>query len=216
MGHRPRFTVLLSALVLAGGLLAPGAEAQTCGIGTGVAVAGGYAEFRVADGTAGPQLGADVTVDAGAVGLRLGARTVQLEGDAPDPIIGRAEVRVPIVALEGVAVCGDILGGASRFSVADDAATVLAGGVGLTLAPADPGVVRPWISVRGLAGWATGTILNFDVSESAFAVGVAGGLTARLGRVSVGLAAARDGFDAGLGTTPYPAISAELALGYHF
>lgn len=216
----PRMKHLYSILapILATALLAPGAAAQTCGVGTTIAPVGGYADFRIADGTSGPQLGADLDVDAGPVGLRLSGRTVRLDGDAPDPVLGRAEARIPIVALEGIAICGGVLAGASRFSVADDAATVLAGGLGLTLVPAGSGagVFRPWLSVRGLAGWTTGTILGLDVSESALALGVEAGVEARLGSVSLRLTGARDGFDEGMGAPPYPAISAELALGYHF
>lgn len=207
----------VAVAVVAGALLVPaGAAAQTCGVATSIAAVGGYADYDIAGGTGGPAIGADVTVDAGTAGLRLGVRTIVLEGDAPDPLLARAQAALPVTTFAGWAVCGDIHAGVSQFSFSDDSGTVLAGGLGLTVAPAAPGTIRPWISVRGLAGWATGRILDFDVSETGLSVGVEAGITARAGPLSVRLAGARDGFAGGLGTTPYPALSAELAVGYHF
>lgn len=211
-------TQVVNVLILsAAALAAPaGADAQTCGVRAAVSAVGGYASYDIAGGIDGPQLGADVSVDAAAVGLRLGVRTVVLEGEAPDPLLARVQVSAPIISFAEMDVCGDVHAGISRFSFSDDTGTVLAGGIGLTVAPATPGPIRPWLSVRGLAGWTSGTILDFAVDETGLSLGAEAGVAIRSGALSVRLVGAGDGFDGGLGPTPYPELSAELAIGYHF
>lgn len=204
---------LLAAL--AGALLAGPAAAQVCGIRTGGAIAGGWVSHRVAGGTSGAQVGFDVDL-AGPVGIRLEYRSMFLEDDAPDPIVGRVRAGVPLATVGPVAACADLHGGISRFTFDDDTGLVLAGGLGLRVQPAEGGTFRPWIAVRGLGGWMTGTVLNVDVSTTALSLGVEGGVAVLLGTVSLRVSGSRDGFDNGMGATPYPETSFEAALSYHF
>lgn len=193
---------------------APGA-AQTCGLQSGISAAAGYVSHRVADGTPGTAVGADVGVIGGPVAVRVGYRRMMLRGDAADPDVLRVHTRYPALEVDGVTLCADALAGVSRFVLDTDAGAVIAGGVGLTAA-GTVGPLRPYLSVRGLGAWATGTVLGVGLSATGLAVGVAGGVTAELGRLLVRMAGSRDGFDNGLGATPYPYTSVELSIGYRF
>ncbi|MFO7892445.1 MAG: hypothetical protein R6U63_01820 [Longimicrobiales bacterium] len=205
---------LLAAPVLLAG--SDAARAQSCTAAPELALAGGYASYRVADGTAGPAFGADAAFQAGSMGVRVRYRRVLLDGAAPDPDILRGSVTYPTVWVGDIMVCADLHAGVSRFELNADVGAVLAGGGGLTLTPAVSGPVRPWVSVRGLGGWATGTILGLEIDATALAAGVEAGVAARVGAVSLRVIAARDGFDDGLGVTPYPGDSYEITVGYHF
>lgn len=205
--------LLAVPVVLAGPV---SARAQSCAAAPELALATGYASYRVADGTAGPALGADAAFQAGSMGVRVRYRRVLLDGDAPDPDVIRGSATYPTVRIGNIMICADLHAGVSRFRLNTDVGAVLAGGGGLTLTPAVSGPVRPWLSVRGLGGWATGTILGLEINATALAAGVEAGVAARVGSVSVRVTAARDGFDDGLGVTPYPRDSYEITVGYHF
>lgn len=208
---------LLAPLATLTLLAAPGAAAaQTCGIAPGVAAAGGYASHRVAGGTDGVALGADIGFRAGPAVVRLGYRRTVLAGEAADPDGVRGVASYPAVRMEGVTVCGDAHAGVTHFAVRGDAGTVLAGGVGVTLAPAGSGPLHPYVSLRGLAARTVGTVLDVDIDAAGLALGVEAGLAATIGPLSLRVAGARDGFDDGLGVTPYPTTSLELAVGYRF
>ncbi|MDX1675548.1 MAG: hypothetical protein R3314_12195, partial [Longimicrobiales bacterium] len=214
MPDRVPTVLAFSGLLALGGLMATRpAAAQQCGPGSAVGGAAGYAGYAVAGGIDGAQYGADASIAVGSGTLQLSGRLVALEGAAPDPVLGRGRATYPLVAVRGVALCGDAHAGVSRFAVADDTGVVLAGGLGVTLEPARTGTVRPWLSVRGLGGRATGTVLGVDTDATGLAVGVEAGLELELGPVAVRLSGARDGFAGGLGPTPYPETSLALAVG---
>ena len=206
------------AAILAPALLAGAdmAAAQACSTAPAVALAGGWASHAVAGGTAGTPFGLDLHFPLHPAGVRVEYRHTLFEGDAPATDAVRGLVRLPLLALGGVAACTDVHVGASRFSVGDDNAVALAGGLGLTLMPAGSGVFRPYASVRGLAGVITGRVLDEPVSGTGFALGVEAGLEVHAGPASLRLSAARDGFDDGLGVTPYPETAFELAVGVRF
>lgn len=213
----PIVPVALSGLIALAALLAPQrATAQQCAPGNAVTGSAGYAGYAVAGGVDGPQYGGHASFAVGRGALQLYAGVVALGGEKPDPVLGRVRATYPLIAVRGVALCGDVHAGTSRFTVADDVGAVLAGGLGVTLEPARAGTVRPWLSVRGLGGWTTGTVLGVDMDATGLAVGVEAGIELGLGPVAVRLSAARDGFDAGLGPTPYPETSVALALGARF
>lgn len=212
-----RRTSLLGLLAVPALLAGPDpARAQACTAAPELALASGYAAYSVAEGTAGPAFGADAAFQAGSMGVRVRYRRVLLDGDAPDPDLIRGSATYPAVRVGDIMVCADLHAGVSRFGLNADVGAVLAGGGGLTLTPAVSGPVRPWVSVRGLAGWATGTILGVGINATALAAGVEAGVAARIGSVSLRVTAARDGFDDGLGVTPYPTDSYEITVGYHF
>ncbi|MDX1673670.1 MAG: hypothetical protein R3314_02615 [Longimicrobiales bacterium] len=209
--------VALSILLGLGGLMAARpATAQECGPGNTVAVVAGYAGYALASGIDGAQYGVDASLALGTGAIQGSGRVVGLEGAAPDPIVGRVRATYPLVAVGSVALCGDAHAGVSRFDIAEDGGVVVAGGLGVTLEPARSGTVRPWLSVRGLGGRATGTVLGIDFDATGLAVGVEAGVELGLGPVAVRLSGARDGFDDGLGPTPYPETSLAVAVGVRF
>jgi hypothetical protein len=213
---RPVRTALL-LLGCATLLLAPAAAAaQACGIVPGVSAGGGYARYRVAGGTAGVAVGGDVALDISSVAAQVGYRRILLDGDAVDPDVIRAVVALPAARLEGVAVCGVVHGGLTRFTYESDSGAVLAAGLGVVVSPASASALRPYLSVRGLGARATGTALDLDVDASGLSVGVEAGVTALLGPAAVRFTGTVDGFDDGLGVTPYPNTSAELAVQLRF
>lgn len=198
-------------------LLAPTtAAAQACGILPGVAVAGGYVSYPVAGGTSGMAVGADVALDVSSVAAEVGYRRILLDGDAADPDVLRAVVAYPAVRVEGVAICAVAHGGMTRFTYESDTGMVAAGGLGVRLSPAGVSTLRPYLSVRGLGARATGTVLGLDVDASGLSVGAEAGVTAVLGPAAVRVSGTLDGFDDGLGITPYPGTSAELAIQLRF
>ena len=206
------------AVLVAPALLAGAGEvtAQACASAPSAALAGGYVTHAVAGGTSGTAVGLDLGLPIEPASVRVEYRHTLFERDAPASDAIRGLVRVPLLALGGVAACGDVHAGASRFSLADDNAVTLAGGLGITLTSAGGGVVRPFASVRGLGGYITGRVLDEPLDATGFAVGVEAGVQVSAGRFSLRLSAARDGFDDGLGVTPFPETAFELALGLRF
>lgn len=213
-----RWVLAAAALVVWCGAAAPVA-AQSCGLvdGTGAAVALGAASYDVAD-LSGPLVGLDAGVALAPGSVRVGYRTLLLDG--PDPHIGRVAGAIPIpFAPAGTAICAMGHGGVSRLAVGGEANTVVAGGLGLRLVhPISIGGVRarPYAEVRGLAASSSGSILGVDVAETGMALGVEGGIRAAVGRFTLSLTGSLDGFAAGLGLTPYPNGAGELGLGIRF
>ena len=205
------FSLLSLLLVLAP---APGA-AQTCSVVPGVAAAGGYVRYPVAGGTSGAAVGADLAVHVRPAVLQLGYRRMLLEGAAADPDVVRGVVVYPAYRLAGLDLCAVGHGGLTRFTLDSDAGWLVAGGIGATLAPA-PGPLRPYGSVRGLGARTVGTVLGLDVDAAGLSLGVEAGIAAVFGPAALRLSGTIDGFDDGLGVTPYPGQAAELALQLRF
>lgn len=204
----PTFVMALAAA------LAPTATAaQSCGITPGVAVTGAFVSHRVGGGVTGPAVGADLAFSAAPARVRLGYRHTRFAGDAADPHTVRVEVAYPAARMGALALCAVGHGGGTVFTLGDDAGLVLAGGLGVTLA-SDAGAYRPFVSVRGLAARTTGTVLGIGVDATGLSLGVEAGAAASFGALDVRLTGALDGFDNGLGVTPYPAYSVELAFHY--
>lgn len=204
------------------------AVAQSCGVAIGrdLAVAVGWASWDVAE-SAGPSVGADFATSFRAVPLevRAGARGTLLDGADALMVRAVAAAPIPVPYLGRFRLCGTVHGGASRVSPEGWDATSLAGGIGLRLAgslgiPGGNGTgarrVEPYLEVRGLGAWTTGTLFGAELGKGGLSVGGAAGVTAAVGRVTVRAAGTVDGFDPGLGFTPYPALAAELAVGYRF
>lgn len=213
-----RSVLAAAALMACWGAAAPVA-AQSCGLvdGTGAAAALGAASYDVAD-LSGPMVGLDAGVALTPGSVRVGYRTLLLDG--PDPHIGRVAGAIPIpFSPAGAAICAIGHGGVSRLAVGGEGNTVVAGGIGLRVVhPLSFGGVqtRPYAEVRGLAASSSGSILGVDVAETGMAVGVEGGIRAAVGRFTVSLTGAVDGFAAGLGLTPYPNAAGELGIGIRF
>lgn len=207
---------LFAPVAAAAVLLAPMvAAAQACGIAPGIVATGGYVAYDVAN-TSGATVGADAAVEAGPVLVGIGYRRAILEGDAAQPDIVRGVVAFPAARAAGLTACVTGYAGATRFTLEDDAGGVLAGGIGLTLATTQTWPAQPFVTVRGLGARATGTVLGLDVDASGLSVGIEAGVVAALGPVAVRLVGSVDGFDDGLGVTPYPAHSVEVGVGFRF
>lgn len=213
-----RSVLAAAALVAWCGAAAPVA-AQSCALvdGTGVAVAVGAASYDVAS-LSGAMVGLDAGIALAPASVRIGYRTLLLDG--PDPHIGRVAGAIPIpFSPAGTAICAIGHGGVSRLAVGGEGNTVVAGGIGLRIVhPLSIGGVRtrPYAEVRGLAASSSGSILGVDVAETGMAVGVEGGIRAAVGRFTVSLTGAVDGFAAGLGLTPYPNAAGEVGIGICF
>lgn len=212
-------------LVAAAPAFPGGLEAQECGLAPapGVMVTVGQVSYDQLQKVSGPTYGVAAVLPLSTIAVQGGYRRAALGGADAD--IGRLAVTVPLPAhllplpLGSLAVCGTGHAGAARLPVGSDAMLVLAGGAGLRLAlPFPIGAARgvSWGEVRGLAGRSTGSLFGWDVGATGLALGVEGGLGATLGRVTLGVAGSLDGFDDGLGITPYPNAAAELAVGIRF
>lgn len=198
-------------------LAAPTAGAgQTCGLVTGAGAAVGVVSYPVSGGITGVAAGVDGTFEVADLVVRAGYRHVLLRGDAADPDVVRAAAAYPVIQVGRVVACASAHGGVSRFSYGGDAGAVLAGGIGATVAAATVGPIVPYATVRGLGGYATGTVLGLTVDAGGLAVGVEAGVAALFGPLAIRLTGTLDGFDDGLGVTPFPGASLELGLDYRF
>lgn len=199
----------------------PAAAQTTCGDGGGVAVRllGAAVEYDIAGGTSGTELGLEGDARVGASRVRLAAATVLLERGRTDPLLARAEILVPLVSVLGIRLCGGALAGASRLSAGADRSTAVVGGLGATIArsvPLGPLRLSAFLQVRGLAGAVTGEALDSPLEAQGLAVGGTGGLWLEIGRVGLRAEGSLDGFDPGLGPTPFPVRAIRVAAGLRF
>lgn len=208
---------LILATTLAFGLPAL-AHAQRCGMDRGhLAAAAGISHYDVGGGTAATEVGGDVGLRAAGVTIRAGYRRIMPESGAADPDAVRLTVGIPVTELAGLGVCAVGHAGGARFAGDDEDATVTAGGVGLRLErPLAFGRVLPYVEVRGLAASMSGRVLGLDVDATGLALGGEAGVEAGLGALTLRATLALDGFDGGLGVTPYPNRLLGLALGVRF
>lgn len=212
-----------AALALAGAPLDP-AAAQGCGLtqGTGADLMLGVTTHNIRGGLSGPTLGAGASFAMPVGSGRVEFGRTFLDGPDPDVarLAGALPLPLPLLLHPGdLTVCVVAHGGAARLSAEDVGTTVIAGGLGLRLAhPLAPARVPMLVygEVRGLGARATGSILDVDVDETGLSLGVAAGVRSALGRVTISLTGSLDGFDAGLGLTPYPRSAVEMGLGILF
>lgn len=198
-------------------------SAEVGGVGGGVGASVGVASYRTGGGVSGVSYGVDGSAGLealGGVSMRAGYRGVNLNGRRAD--LGRIAVGVPLplpFATGPIAVCGVGHAGVAKLPVRDAGTTVLAGGAGLRLATRlalGAAWAVPYAELRGLAARSTGTLLGVDVEADGLAMGLEAGVAATLGRGTLRLAAAVDGFADGLGVTPYPSATAEVGIGIRF
>lgn len=211
-----------AAFIVATTALPATAAAQICGLvgGTGIAATAGFATYDMADDVSGPAFGLDGNLAQTGASVRASVRRIDL--DSRSAGLGRlaAAVPLPLPFNTGpISLCGIGHAGAARLPLDDETTTAVAGGAGLRIAgrlPLAGGFAVPYAEVRGLAARTTGTLLGVDVDASGMAVGGEGGVQATFGRMTLGAAASIDGFDDGLGVTPYPNTAAEFAVGIRF
>lgn len=210
----PRFAALAAL-----GLLGPAAaDAQQCGVGRfWVAAAAGASHYATAGGIDATEVGADVGFRVGPAAIQAGVRRVSPEGGVAEPDVARLSVAVPVVQTGRVSLCAVAHAGGSRFAAGDDEGTVVAGGLGLRLEAAlARGRVLPFVEARGLGASLSGQLLGLDASASGASFGGEAGVAAVHGPVLVQAGVSVDGFDGGLGVTPYPDRLLRLALGFRF
>lgn len=219
---RPRSA---AALILALAAVPAGVAAQECGLmpGAGLAAVAGWASYEQLTDVAGRLYGVDASLTLSPVSVQAGYRRADLDGADAD--IGRLAATLPVPArvlplpLGPLTVCGSGHVGAARLPAGSDAMTVFAGGIGIRLAGTiHAGGARavPYGEVRGLVGRSTGSLFETPVGTTGLALGVEGGLRATLGHITLNVAASLDGFDDGLGITPYPNGAVEVGLGIRF
>lgn len=189
--------------------------------GAGLAAVAGAATYDQLTEVTGRLYGVDASLTLSPVSVQARYRRADLDGADAD--IGRLVATLPVPArllpLGPLTVCGSAHAGAARLPAGSDAMTVFAGGVGIRLAGTiHAGGARavPYGEVRGLVGRSTGSLFGTDVGATGLALGVEGGLRATLGHVTLNVAASLDGFDDGLGITPYPNGAVEVGVGIHF
>ena len=206
------------AAVLAGLLIGMGpatmAHAQSCGVTPSVSGSAGFARYALNGGTLGATVGVEGAFGLGPLAIEAGYEKLLLEGDGSDPDVIRGAGVVPVVEFDGVQLCAAAHVGASRVSFSGESGAVLAGGIGVRLASA--GGIRPYVEVRGLGARSVGTILGLPLEAAGISVGLETGAALDLGPVTARLTGTWDGFDDGLGTTPYPTNTAALSLHYRF
>ena len=209
---RVLFATMLALLVPAA------AHAQRCGPdGTWAAAAGGIGHYGMAGGTDAVEVGADVGFRVGATATELSYRRVMPDAGRAEPDVVRLRVAVPLARRAAIGVCAVVHAGGSRFAADPDDGTVVAGGLGLRLeAPMAGGRVLPFVEARGLGATLSGELLGTDVSESGAALGGEAGIDAATGPLVLRAAVSLDGFDGGLGVTPYPDRLLRLAVGFRF
>jgi hypothetical protein len=201
-------------------LLPAGGAAQACGLvaGSGVDAAAGYVRYDLGNGTAGPAVGADLTIGTPVVSARAGYRRFLLDA-AAEPDVGRLAIAAPVGRVDGVTICPVAHGGASRVSLGIGTATIAVGGIGLRIAGhgrLGTMAAVSFVEVRGLAANTTGTVFGTDVDAVGYSLGGAAGVQMSTGALTLRLEGALDGLDDGLGPTPYPDQSVELGLGIRF
>ncbi len=192
-----------------------GAAGQACAVPPGglVAVEAGAVRYDVANRMTGAEFGADARLSSRQVAFRAGYRRAQFE-HGPSPDIVRLTLSGRLGLADGWSHCVIVHGGAARWATDTDDGLVLAGGLGFgTAYPLGRSGIVPFLEVRGLGGWSTGSILDVDMHETGLSIGVEAGLTGHFGRIEARASGALDGFAPGLGVTPYPAQALRLTVG---
>lgn len=214
--RRLTLTMALTAALAAAGPSA--AHAQRCGVGRAwVGAAGGYAHYDVAGGTNATEVGADLGLHLGGVAFQAGYRRILPESGIADPDGVRLSLGIPVMDVVGLGVCLVGHGGGTRYAAEGETGTTAVGGFGLRLERSlASGRVLPFVEVRALGASLTGEALGIDVDATGYSVGGEGGVEAALGGLRVAGAVSVDGFDPGLGVTPYPALGIRLGLGLRF
>lgn len=210
--------VVLIGLLLA----APAAAQERCGDSVREV---GLTAAAVRSDLAGGQLRRGV--EAGVAGRGpLGASTlsgdawVVLADDSPARQLGlRARLAHPLVDPLGILLCGSGLAGVASVTAGSDATLSLAGGGALTALrswPAGAAVITPFIGVRALAALTAGEVLGESVQTTGLSLGAEGGIAVGFGAASLAFEATVDGFDPGLGPTPYHDVAVRLTAGWRF
>ena len=133
------------------------------------------------------------------------------------PIGVRLRLERPLLQVGGFTLCGGLLAGGSTVRAGEDGAWTAAGGV---LVGASRRLstrrltIAPWVGARGLGARTTGEILDEEFVTTGLSLGVEAGVGVSGDRVMGALQVTADGFDAGLGATPYPALAVRLVAGW--
>lgn len=141
---------------------------------------------------------------------------------APDqgrvrPLGVRLRLERPLVDVAGVTLCGGVLAGGSTIRDGEDGARTVAGGAGVGVTrrlSAGRLTVAPWLGGRALGARTAGEVLGESFVTTGLSLGLEAGVGVSTGRATGALRLTADGFDAGLGATPYPALAVRLVAGW--
>lgn len=216
----PAAMVLAAALLLAA---SPGAAAQGGCLDASrghVAANAGIVRVEVAGGRTigGVEAGVEGGGRFGPIHVSAGAGYTVLDDAPGNPVSLRIRAERALVELVGITLCGALLGGGTVISSGGDRAWTGAGGAALTAARPLGSATRvtPYLGVRGLGGRAGGEVLGEEIVATGGSLGVEGGIAVEAGRFAGAVRATADGFDPGLGPTPYPALAVRLVVGWRF
>lgn len=212
----------LGAVVAVLALVAP-AAAQAC-LEQGRGEAGawvGAAHYDLGPGLDGIEMGAEGRLRRPRFTAGAAVYALRLESGRANPVGVRVSIGAPVASMLGIGLCVSGLGGVTAFSTDDTDAVTLAGGAAVSVQrPLDVGpagaTLTPYLSIRGLAGAATGSVMGESVDVGGLEVGGEGGLALRLGRFVMRLSAVLGGFDPALGTTAFPHQAYRLMAGVGF
>ena len=141
---------------------------------------------------------------------------------APDegrvrPLGARLRVERPLGGVAGVTVCGGLVAGGATVRDGEDRAWTVAGGavVGVTRRLSTGRVtLAPWLGARALGARTAGEVIGESFVTTGLSLGVEAGVGVSGGRAIGALRLTADGFDPGLGATPYPALAIRLVAGW--
>ena len=216
----PRGVVALATVLLTGSGAAgqegcsaiAGPSAAVSVAAVRVPVASGAHARGAAVGVAGSVSGAAFTVSAEA------EYTILNDADAR-PLAARVRLGREMARVAGLHVCAGLLGGAVTTAKDEHSAWNLSGGLAAAVTRpflAGGVIIAPYAGARGLAGRTSASVLSQEVVATGFSLGGEAGVAVRRGRAAALLRATADGFDAGLGATPYPSLAIRLLAGWSF
>jgi hypothetical protein len=212
---------LAVATVLVSGLAAAAGSAQTCGVPARfmVGVESGLARHAASGGVDGAEWGAVASAGSRGLSLEMAVQRTALGGAESTPHAGRVTLRHSVASLRNWEICVAGHGGASWYGADTGSGRVVAGGAGIRagrpVAAGATGII-PHVEARGLVARADGTVFDIDVEGAGLSLGVEAGVTGHFRRALARATASADGFAAGLGVTPYPAVAVRLSVGYRF
>ena len=217
-GRHPVTRIALLALAV----FLPGAAAgqDACGADGWAGLSVSWTRSEVADGSDLPAVEVGLAGAGALAAFRLaGEGGVVLDEGPGRRLFGRVGLGRRLVDVGGVALCAAALGGVALASADAGDALSLGGGLAVTALlprPVGAGRITPYAALRLLGATTFGEVLGESVGSSGASIGGAAGVAFAAGRLAASLGVTADGFDPGLGATPYPDLAIRLTAGWRF